>query len=179
MRILVYLWYLSVQMQFRLHLHMHGRPLLKNFDLSSAPGRVRTDTGVLLGDRPLRWATGAPNNNLVWLSSQQNRSARETWRLIHRRHRRVCRSPGYGARGGRLAGPDVLACAPVRAGPPWVPQTGWVCRPKFPDLTVKKASSTAFGIASSVLFAKILRPYRVQSLQGHELSSARYPMRVS
>src|SRR5215467_7173043 len=33
--------------------------------LSGAPGRVRTDTGVLLGDRPLPWATGAPNNNLV------------------------------------------------------------------------------------------------------------------
>ena len=82
MRILVYLWYLSVQMQFRLHLHMHGRPLLKNFDLSSAPGRVRTDTGVLLGDRPLLWATGAANNNLASLSFRQSRSARATGRHI-------------------------------------------------------------------------------------------------
>ena len=37
MRILVYLWYLSVQMQFRLHLHMHGRPVLKNLDPIGCP----------------------------------------------------------------------------------------------------------------------------------------------
>ena len=164
MRILVYLWYLSVQMQFRLHLHMHGRPLLKNFDLSSAPGRVRTDTGVLLGDRPLPWATGASNNNLVSLSSRQkNRSAPETRRLIRGRYRRVCRSPGYGACGGPSR-PDPMPEGPAHLGEP-------------ADRGLRRSTPVAAvtGVTSApavpfrprtLLFAETLRSYSVQKFTG-------------
>ena len=163
MRILVYLWYLSVQMQFRLHLHMHGRPLLKNFDLSSAPGRVRTDTGVLLGDRPLLWATGAANNNLASLSFRQSRSARATGRHIQGGTGEFAftgdAAPAVPPR--RAAGPDVRACAPGVGQP-----TSRLRRSTWAAVTgVTSAPAVPFR-PRTLLFAEALHSYSAQSFTG-------------
>lgn len=160
---------------------------------SSAPGRVRTDTGVLLGDRPLPWATGAPNINPVWLSIRQNRSAPETRRLIQGRHRRVRRSRdavpmvgrprGAGHRHGRMSGlgtawadgPDVRPGrrAGRRAGRREVARYGM--QSEISGFNGIKRSGSIFMIAKTFLFAKTLCSYSVRSLPDHELTSARYP----
>jgi len=91
--------------------------------------------------------------------------------LIQARYGRVCRSPGYGSCGGD---PSRSRCAGLRTCARQ-PTCGYDVLPWQQSLGSHQPLTRPSG-PRTLLFAKTLRCYSVQSLRDHEILSTRYPM---
>src|SRR5215472_3648177 len=144
-------------MQFRLHLHMHGRSRLKSLDPIRCP---RSGTNRHWG--PLRGpasALGYGGDLII------------TW------FRYLPSKIGLPGRlGGLFTGGTGEFVVHGDAAPAVAPPR----RPaRCPGLHTCAGQSASDAAGRVVLLAKTLHAYSVQSLRDHELPSARYPVRVS